>query len=316
MESTPKAVPLLIIRLDGKSPVAPQVLFFDDEPVEQVIYGGRREGPTPAHLYRDSLQQVDQIMTALVREQTRQAIDLAALFGAGDQPVSKGACFILCHVMRQLVPHCPNPAMAFNLCELGPLVEKLWDAAVKSGDDCLQTGAGPPVYRWYEHQGRYEKARRVLERLVEIYYQNSDLFQEAIMTNNLAFEFFLERRYNEALPLFEKAEKIFRQDDEAYQAANCRANYWQCRYMLSGAGPLAAAEDEIKEISNILMGDCSWHTRKSLILLARIEEYKGNINKAISLVEKAINACKDGVTRYPETDKKYLRRLERAARGA
>lgn len=50
--------------------------------------------------------------------------------------------------------------------------------------------------------------------------------------------------------------------------------------------------------------------RKPLILLARIEERRGNLDRAIELVELAIQAGKNSRTRFPEMDAAYLAQLK------
>ena len=67
---------------------------------------------------------------------------------------------------------------------------------------------------------------------------------------------------------------------------------------------------ELKAFSMTLDKSSDWHRRKPLIILARIEERRGNITAAIRLVEKAIKVCENNRTRYPELDATYLEHLK------
>lgn len=285
--------------------------FFDDEPLEKLLYGEKQGEPTSANLYLATLKYVREIFHELNKGETQHVINIAAELGTSEAPISIKTCSMLAYVMRQIVPDFPNPVTEFDLSGLGPLMNQLWNVAINFRDDHLQRNAGSPIYRWYEHHGQYDKARNVLKRLVEIYHEKGNWLGEAVMINNLAFEFYLEGRYAEALPLFEKAVVIYRQNNETYEAANSRANYWECRFNIEGIEDLAHAEPELLKISTILGKRFGRHARKPLILLARIEEHRGNMEKAIKLIKKAISMCEDSKTRYPDLDTEYLECLKK-----
>jgi len=129
------------------------------------------------------------------------------------------------------------------------------------------------------------------------------------MLNNLAFEYMLEERWTEAIPIFEEAATIFKEEHISFEYKNTLTNYWICRFGLNDFGDIDETEAEIKRLAVFFKGVGRWNERKPLILLARIEECRGNYEEAIKLVEAAIESAKDSNTRYPEIDMKYLAQL-------
>ena len=120
----------------------------------------------------------------------------------------------------------------------------------------------------------------------------------------------LEGRFSEAIPLFEEAARMFEQLNITFQYANSRANYWICRVNLDDIDNPEGLEAELKTLLKILSQSGQWHERKPLILLAQIEERRGNIKEAIDLMEQAIKSCRGSNTLYPEQDVIYLGRLQ------
>ena len=115
----------------------------------------------------------------------------------------------------------------------------------------------------------------------------------------------LEGRFSEAIPLFEEAARMFEQLNITFQYANSRANYWICRVNLDDIDDMEGIEAELKALLKILSQSGQWHERKPLILLAQIEERRGNIKEAIDLVEQAIKSSRYSNTHYPEQDVIY-----------
>ena len=221
-------------------------------------------------------------------------------------------CYRLTSSIKDLVPNCPNPCLGNDLTPLGPLLQQMWQSALKAEDKRLQQELGTVLYRWYEHCEQYEGARGVLTVLIDINRERGDRANQAVMLNNFAFEYLLEGKWQEAIPLFEQAATIFQDKGDEYECANARANYWTCRFECDDLADLDQVEEELKTLRDILMRRTSWHLRKSFILLAKIEEQRGNTEDAIQLVEQAIEASRGSNTRYPALDANYLRDLQRS----
>lgn len=285
--------------------------FFDDEPLERILYDKSLEGPTVANLYLQVIEFVIQIENAYKNGHIQDVITKACELGRSFSPISLEICSRLVVIMKSIVPDYTNPIMIFDLLPLKILLEQIWMMALEKENKTLQLNVGPVLYRWHEHHGRYHEAREVLGRLMEINRELKSYFGEAIFLNNFAFEYMLEDRYSEAIPLFEEAARMFEQLNITFQYANSRANYWTCRVNLNDIGDTEGIEAELKTLLKILSQASRYYERKPLILLAQIEERRGNIKEAIDLVEQAIKSCSDSNTHYSEEDVIYLDRLQK-----
>ncbi len=285
---------------------------FDDESLEHILYGIGEQGPTPAGFYDVERRYIREIRTALRQDNAEEVIKACAALAACDCPVSVGVCVQLSAILTAIVPQVPNPILPVDLEPLRPLLEKIWETAVKRQHTTLQREIGSPLYRWYEHHGMYDEARHILGRLLEISAEQGDLFREAILRNNLGFEHLLEGHFAEAIPDFDTAASLFEQAGDHAQGANSRANYWICRFEIGDTENLEQVEKELQELAGVLSRSGFWQARKPLILLARISEQHGQIGEAIELVKQAVQSATGSGTRYPETDAEYLARLEAA----
>jgi tetratricopeptide (TPR) repeat protein len=189
-------------------------------------------------------------------------------------------------------------------------MEKIWETAVGKQDINLQQQSGGAIYRWYEHQGIYSEARRVLTRLVEIHAERGEIHDEAVCRNNLGFEYLLERRFQEAMVHFDRAAKLFERIGDSGEGANSRSNYWICLFERGEPGDLRRAEEELEVLAETLTHAHFWQARKPLTLLAKISEQRGKLRKAIEFAKRAIQCGTGSGTRYPETDAEYMRGLE------
>jgi|APSaa5957512622_1039677.scaffolds.fasta_scaffold17201_2 tetratricopeptide (TPR) repeat protein len=282
---------------------------FDDEPLEQILYGKKLGGPTSANLYLPALKYIQGISRALTNRKIEEAAQKASELKEKGYSISAAMCFELGSIIQKIVPSFPNPIMKWDLSSLGDLADMMWDVAKHSKDNTLQEAVGTPIYRWYEYYQRYEDARNVLGALIRTYHDQNDKVNEAVFINNFAFEYLLEGRFREAAPLFEKAGDMFREEEDRFEHANARANYLECRLECGEREGLEEIEAEITSLIPILEEVEGRKVRKPLILLGRIQERKGNTAKAITLVKRAIRACENDNTRYPEMDTEYLEQL-------
>jgi tetratricopeptide (TPR) repeat protein len=296
--------------LKRESSEEPHEFFFDDEPLERILYGEDRKGPTRANFFLPASVCKQKIVKAYKNGDLHGALSGISELGKKSYPMSIEACFELAAIISGIVPHYPNPVISFDLLALAPLIEQIWDLASERREERLQEAVGVSLYRWYEHQERFEDARRVLKTLIEIDREKGDRLDEATLINNFAFEYLLEGRYQEATPLFEEAARIFQEKSNEFEYVNVRSNYWICRVEYDDFDEFKVIEEELKAIDKILGKQTDWHARKPLILRAKIEERHGNISAAIQLVEQAIEVGKRAKTRYPELDSIYLEHLK------
>jgi tetratricopeptide (TPR) repeat protein len=290
--------------------MAHDFMTFDDEPLERILYGEPVPGPTPANLFAAGIDFTRKLAAAHENKDIPKIAAAAVEFAKHRYPLSLGCCFDLTAILEKIVPSYPRPVLEFDLAPFGSLLEQIWELAVQATDESLQDAAGTLLYRWYEHHGRYDDARRILTILMEIQRDKGDSANEAVYLNNYAYEFLLEERWDEAAPLFEKAAALFMQSWKTIEHANARTNYWTCLIEGGRIIHFKRAEKELKWHSKMLGRRGNWHSRKPFILLAKINERRGDIEKAIKLVETAIQASLRSRTRYTELDVKYLARLK------
>jgi tetratricopeptide (TPR) repeat protein len=299
--------------LRAENPDPPLEIFFDDEPLERILYGQELQGPSRANLFYPATEYAKyarKILQARREGKVEDLLENASRLAGPEHPLSLGMCLELAGMMKAIVPDYPNPVLPHDLSSLGPLLKKIWDCALKAEDWELQERIGSPLYRWCEHYRRYDGARQILAALIERYRKKGERVDEAVMANNLAFQYMHEARWREAMALFEEAAGVFKKINYAFDHANSRANYWTCGVEILEVKDLDLAEKEMKDFTEILAKSNDWRSRKPYIVLAKIEERRGDVAAAIQLVKKAIEKCKDPKTRYSELDAKYLEYLK------
>lgn len=210
--------------------------------------------------------------------------------------------------LSELIPDFPKAILEYDTHNFGEIIEKIWRFAKNKG---LEKKFGTNIFRWYEHYHHYSKAREVLEELIKIAIKNKNRRDEAVHINNLAFEYMLEEKWEEGAPLFEKAADIFLEEKDEFQYWNSKANYLLCQIESNNIDDIKRMEKEIELIKKNLTKIGDWRTRKPYILLAKLEEKKGNIERAISFVEEAISSAQNSQTTFSEEDREYLNKLKK-----
>ena len=284
--------------------------FFDDEPLESILYGKPTNGPTQANLFLPVREQIDAIVKAYKAGNIEETTRLSAALGYSSSDISIGMCHEIASIMKNIIPDYTNAIITFDLSSLRTLLEKIWRQSLSVKNRELQKSVGNPMYRWYEHHKKYHDARMVLKKLIRIFREEKRRSSEGILINNFAFEYWLEGNPKDAMPWFRKAESIFKKIKDTFNKANTRVNYLMCKFALDELEDTEEIENELKEITTVLSSSGLWHERKAWMLLAKIEERRGNIDEAIALVKKAIESAKNSNSRYPEEDKEYLRQLQ------
>ena len=285
-------------------------IVFDDEPLETVLYGQHGGGKTPASLFGRAREFVSWVREAHRAGDMGTVIDICKVLAARDTSISLGMGSELAHILTEIVPQCPNPVLRYDLAPLCPLLEKIWELALKTENIALQERIAVPSYRCHEHYGQFAEAQRVLRWILEISRRTGNRRDEAIYLNNLGFEYLLEGRYRKALHDFDEAAHLFEAIDDSTQHANSRANYWTCKFESSELDATDQVEKELRGLAKTLSRWKTWQARKPMVVLARIAEQRGDLEDAIRWQEKAIKACEGSGTRYPETDAEYLQRLK------
>jgi tetratricopeptide (TPR) repeat protein len=297
-----------------RTPEGPVEYLFDDEPLDRILYGDSGQemdcaGPTRANLFFPAVSHIKGIEQLLEMGLDQEAIDKAAEIGAADNPLPAATAQRLLFLLDYLFPNHPKPVVRGNVGSLGILLEKLWDLALESKNEVFVYYSGTKLYRWYEYQRRFDDARHIVGHLMEQCRMKGLRQDEAVMINNYGFDYLLEERWDEAIPYFETAAGMFEECGDGFNHANARANYWTC-FVESRLSDIDEVHvEELRNLAEILKCSSSWHRRKPLISLARVEERRGNLTEAVKLVEQAIALADDGKITYPDEDRLYLAEL-------
>lgn len=294
-----------------------QKFVFDDEPLDAILYGDTETGsPTVANLFLTPVAYVDAIKKLNADGQTHEVIGMASELAVKDCPLSLKICYEMVRILAPLIPQYPKPLLSYNITVLGPLLEKIWNTANEKNEGMLQEAAGQIIYRWYEHHQRFKEARRTIAVLMNVILEKGEPTGIAVLTNNYGFEFALEGRWQEAMPYFQQAAEIFGKNNDEMNNANARANFFMSKVE---CGEFLFVEQHIEELTNLnekLENAGPWQKRKPLIILARMEEHRGNTQEAIRFAEKAIEADRKGDTKYSEEDNIYLSSLIEKVQGS
>ena len=69
--------------------------FFDDEPIEGILYGKDPKGPTPANLYFPAMEFLQEMKRFYSKGQLQDVLDKADALSRKGYPLSKTICFEL-----------------------------------------------------------------------------------------------------------------------------------------------------------------------------------------------------------------------------
>jgi tetratricopeptide (TPR) repeat protein len=289
----------------------PEDLILDDEPLETVLYGKGEWIPTPLCIFKPAREILKQIKIACREDRGQDALAMYCQLMENNHAVSVEVYDELLSILKKIndIPNLPQAPRSHCPPEVGKILEWLWEMAGERQDDQRLLTAGGMLYRWFELEKRYTDAKRVLAVMIKAYRLRQDRNNEAIHINNLGFEFVLEGEWNEGADLFERAAQLFDETQDKANYANARANYWLCRYEAEGLPDLDIMEAELKEIAAVLQANKMWHECKPLIYLSKVEEKRGNIEEALSLVQRAVSLAEPVNSIFLEQAREYLKLL-------
>jgi tetratricopeptide (TPR) repeat protein len=289
--------------------MAKQSLVFDDEPLDGVLYGELSKGPTPADCFIPIKEHMRIIREAAQNRDRTILLETLTLIFSEDMPLHMPICDEIIDITETLIPIDPLPELSYDISGITPLLEKIWSLQKREHDYDRRVRIGNRLYRSYEHQGKFDKARDILNTLISLAQERHRRTSEAVYTNNLAFEYLLEEKWQSAMMLFQRAEKIFINEGDSYEVSNARANYLSCLFSVCSASEMAKHENELNELAQELSKDNNWRARKPNVLLSRIRESLGDIDGAVDYMERAINASEGKGLKWTEIDKTRLSEL-------
>jgi tetratricopeptide (TPR) repeat protein len=303
--------------LDSKGSAGPPksafpAFVFDDEPLESILYGEPGTGPTPACLFAPAEPFVSAIMEAFVQGNVEEALRrMAELLASGD-PVSISDLIGFTLLIGSFIPQVPCPIVEDRGISYDTLLEPLFTAGVGRNNSILVEKAGTALHRYYEGRGRFTDAMRIVGVLLEKARETGNRHDEPVFLNNLGYDYLLEGDFDRAMACFQSALNLFPRHGSYLERMNARLNMLLALYECSGGRYNRSFERRASRLLSSLGND--WRRRKALILLARIAEGSGDLEKAAQLVRQAVDASEGIPTKHRLEDLAYLERLEGARR--
>jgi tetratricopeptide (TPR) repeat protein len=294
----------------NRPPPANTGFVFDDEPLESILYDdtGAGAGPTPAGMFSSSAPFVSTILQAFERGKVDEGLHgIAELLARGD-PVNASNLNRFAVLIASFIPNVPCPIVQDRGVPYEALLEHLFAAGLACDENTLVERSGTLLYRFFEGCGRYADAARVVGTLLERAKIKNNRSDEAVLTNNLGYDHLLAGEWERAKGCFARAITLFADDHSGFERANARLNHLLARFERTGGAHPERFERKLYRFQAALGKD--WRRRKALIPLARIAERRGDLETAIQLARKAVEAS-DGIpTRHLMDDREYLVRLE------
>ena len=167
MRQQPENIPFEIF-FESSDDNQNQEFYFDDEPLEHILYGAELNGPSPANLYAPSHKYVQKIITSCREQNLADLISALSALAEVGFLISTKTCHQLVEAIGYLFPYYPNPAVVHDITDMELLLVYIWEIALEKQDVLLLSSVGTPLFRWYEHHGKYEDARQILNKLIEI----------------------------------------------------------------------------------------------------------------------------------------------------
>jgi len=288
-----------------------RAIFFDDEPVESVLYAERRTGPSNASAFTEARSETEAIASDLAAGKTRAAIDSIVRLLDSGQAVPLTACEAFVVALTDLIPQCPRPLLPKDTGDCGAALRALVSRTELHGSDAVSTRAQTLLYRWHEGRGEYAQARSIVGPMLSRAERENDARHAASLVNNYGYEYLLEGRPAEAEPYFQRALERFTRLKDVSEIANARANVLTCRFALLAPNDWKDLVPQLTETHRALRTLRDWRVRKTMRLLAELSAERGRLAAAVQWVRRAVAASEAIPTRLREDDEQYLGGLER-----
>ncbi len=286
-------------------------LVFDDDPLEHILSGNKDyHGPTPADCFLHIKMHMKRVRQAHQDNNTYALLQELTNIASAKIPLTLHVCNEILQIVEAIVRDVPLPIIDNEFKELTPLLEEIWRFAQAQRNIPLQLEAGWRLHRCYEHQREFNSAREILRELIQLAQETGAHAKEALYNNNLAFEYLLEGKWQDAMPYFDAAARLSHKLNDKFEYANSRANYLTCVFAEKPATELSGCEDELQELYDTLSESAGWKARKPLVLLAKIYESRNDLAEAIRYVEAAVTASEPYKLQWTVMDREYLAGLK------
>ncbi|MCF8301676.1 MAG: hypothetical protein K9I94_00265 [Bacteroidales bacterium] len=282
----------------------PAKLYFDDEDINELLYGPNSPEPTPVTPFQEKLA----AMNSAFRNQNMEKFikETVDLFIANK--ILPDFVYIKTSIyLKTIIPDKVKPKLPPDLKKLKPVIDRFYEYSIEK-QNFKHTSL---IHRFYEFSGHYDKGIRILEARLLDAKKKKQMGEVAITMNNLAYIMaFFKGQMNAASPIFRKAALLFYENNDRFNYINGMLNHLLCE--------IENVERDIEEIQNEMFAVISemgfpqfeaaceyWQFRKYYILRAKYHERKSEYHKAIFYVKRIIKVLRNADTVLLDEDLSY-----------
>jgi len=280
----------------------PADLVYDDEPLDELLYGHVTHGPSAANLY-SPIKRLEQALSGTDEVVIDHAFREAGGCCQASPSLIPEIVVQLSNLSRGCLPQWPKPLNGVLSPAGLQLLELLWKRSRDAGQRSSMLAAGSVLWEWYEYAQRPASAREVLEELVAVYRdQPADEPMQGLL-NNLAYQHFLLNDWPKARQHYQSACEIAERSGNRADFLNSRVGWWAARYEEC---PVEAAAELVEELRRLLVEIDDLNrllsARKALRYLALAEARLGNEHSALECVDRAIEIDRQYQSMFLEED--------------
>jgi proteasome accessory factor A len=285
--------------------------FFDDEPIESILYEHPSTEPSNASAFIETCPLIDEIEEAFESGNIAHALGKIQWLLCEELPVPVRACVKFAQFLGEMVPNIPKPSIPDAAIEYSGLPQQMIAFAERFEATELQSMAGTIAYRWHEACGEYAEARKVLAAMRHRAAKEGDRCLLAVLTNNYGYEYLLEGKHEEAIPHFAEALELFEEVRRKSDVVNARANILSCRFATMSVAEWETLLPELAETHRELHASGDWRVRKTMRLYAERAAARGRLAVAVGWASRAVDASRSMPTQLRQEDANYVTWLER-----
>ncbi len=297
------------VKTGGSQECALEHLVFDDEPLEAILYGAPSPGASRADIYAAAQNKSLLIDEAIANDDHHRSLAHIVDLLEAKKPAPIDTLFKIVVYLDQFIPEYPCPIVEEHGVVYDQILKPCFDWGYEYQNDNLINSSGTKLYRWYEGFGFYEQAADIVSALLELLPPGELSDRNALLINNLGYEFMLDQKWQDAIPYFNRSAEIYEQLGNHTEAANIHANKLLCEFGVHGGEYLVREKKLLHKLAKILNRNFDWRIRKILGLLARMYEFEGKNKYAFKYARLAVEAGKEIPSRHHLSDRAYLTKL-------
>ncbi len=285
---------------------------FDDEPLEAILYGDLHPnpGPSSADAFIESRSKLTIVKEVMAQKDNERALIQIVELLETKKPIPIEMLYGVVSYLIHFIPDYPCPIVEEHGIAYNRILGPCFELGCKNQNEDLTNSSGTLLYRWYEGYGFYQQAAGIVSALLNRVSNGEGSARQALLINNLGYEFLLDQRWGEALPYFKRSVEIYERIGDEGEAANIHANELLCELGIHGVEYLVYKKKRLKELTKILRDRSDWRIRKPLGLLSRVYEFEGKLKYAVKYAHLAAKAGKNIPSHHYVDDKAYLTELQ------